>query len=268
MLVHHNLPLKLLCYVVFCYLSRTDGFRLRQHPFRSSYGLKPSVRHLSRASLDTILGKVTNVSLIFIDKTVDTLEDYRRQSPPLEFAFKYCDTRPYNETDPVGFTFLATNACYLISSIPLWGTNANAYASLIDLAGLVSFYYHRSQLHYGPNRRGIINLNALPLPCSRLSNLFLFTEVTVALMLDYAVALTATFATIIVAFKFGIAGYLFDNNVWVSVFLGVVSIVFLVISWFKSSFEYLVWHGIWHVLSAAAVAKIAEAESVLHVMKP
>lgn len=86
-------------------------------------------------------------------------------------------------------------------------------------------------------------------------------------MLDYAVALTATFATAFVAFKFGIAGYLFEDDVWVAIVFGVVSIAFLVISWFKSSSEYLIWHGIWHVLSAAAVAKIGEAERLLHVLK-
>lgn len=171
MIVHHISFLKLLWYVVLCNLSHTDGFRLRRLPSSSSINLKSSVRHLSRASLslDTILSKVTNASLTAIDKTVDTLEDYRRQSPPLEFAFKYCDTRPYNETDPMGFTFLATNACYLLSSIPLWNTNVNAYALLIDLAGIVSFYYHRSQLFYGPGRRGIINLNHFP-PCSPHTN--------------------------------------------------------------------------------------------------
>lgn len=75
----------------------------------------------------------------------------------IAWAFKYGDTRPFTEKSLVGWLFLATNLCYLLSSINLWQVEegiATTYGIIIDTAGLFSFVYHYTQLQYGPNRIG------------------------------------------------------------------------------------------------------------------
>ena len=165
------------------------------------------------------------------------------------------------QIDVVGFTFLATNLCYFIASSYLFGNSfsANIYGSIVDLAGLVSLYYHSSQLWYGPGRK----------------------EVVVALLVDYCVAFVAVSGTLVSLYgDFTSAGFNLNNEFIASIVFGLTSFVFLFTSWTQirwvmlnsamddslrffnvivinwlsldSAVPYLLSHGMWHVFSALA----------------
>lgn len=166
----------------------------------------------------------------------------------ISWAFRYGDTRPFSEKSVVGALFLATNVCYFLSSVNLYQADnivASLYGVIIDIAGLFSSIYHYTQLRYGPNR----------------------IEVYPPLFLDYFSALFAVSMTFYVSCKFFSAGYLLNEHVLDALMFSIVSVASFVTSWtYEVGVPYLIFHGLWHVLSAAAVNEIGVAEKLLHVL--
>ena len=143
---------------------------------------------------------------------------------------KYANLHPYTENDLVGFLFLVTNLSFLVSgNYYYYNLNDRIFGTIIDVAGLVSLYYHWAQLHYGVD-------NLAP--------------VTTALYIDYVTA----FITV-VYFSIDTISSLsqsFPNAVG-SIFLSITAICFLLTSWHRDNnfgVRYMVFHGLWHVFSA------------------
>ena len=73
--------------------------------------------------------------------------------------------------------------------------------------------------------------------------------------------------TIYVTFKFYDAGFLLNEHVVNALISGAASVASFVTSWkYEVGVLYLIFHGLWHVLSAAAVNEIGIAEKILHVL--
>jgi len=131
-----------------------------------------------------------------------------------------------NETHPFGFFFLSTNAAYELVSSTIPSNLDNGYYSItIQIAGLVSIWYHWAQLHYGASRK----------------------EVVEALLVDYCTAFLAMTSTIAYLFLFH------DNfeNLIYSALYGILGIIFLTLSWvYEFGNFYMLFHGLWHIFSA------------------
>jgi len=165
----------------------------------------------------------------------------------VSWAFNISDTRPFSPREPIGAIFLATNMGYFVSSAYFFQTASTPgfyFSGLIDLAGVVSFFYHYTQLQLGPWR----------------------SEVKLALLLDYVVAITSVISVLAILSSFVKSGYISESHVIEATACGSLSLVFLFASWFQQSLNYLVLHGLWHLISSIAVYKLAEAENLLHVL--
>ena len=104
-------------------------------------------------------------------------------------------------------------------------------------------------------------------PCFFSTLIPTLVEVYPPLFLDYCSALSAVAMTIYVTFKFYDAGYLLNEHVVNALISGAVSVASFVTSWkYEIGVLYLIFHGLWHVLSAAAVNEIGIAEKILHVL--
>ncbi|KAJ1403473.1 hypothetical protein B484DRAFT_457541 [Ochromonadaceae sp. CCMP2298] len=156
-----------------------------------------------------------------------------------KWVLSYADLSPYTEKDLVGALFLLTNACYLWAGVVLQGQGQGQGGQVgaqlgwvVEVAGVVSTYYHWCQLHYGPNR----------------------SEVVVALCIDYGVALCS------IALYLQSLYVLIDATAavpWDSVLLSCSGLLALGLSWvYEFSLPYIIFHGAWHVLSALGAAQL------------
>merc|ERR1711871_1016893 len=134
-----------------------------------------------------------------------------------------------------GVLFLSTNILYEVAGVKLQLAHANIPGICVEIAGLVSVWYHWAQLYYGPER----------------------IEVQRVLLLDYCTASAAIFATttLLVNVSLQVAnGTLIPNNdLFLCVSSAMVGISCLLISWMETKEtgqHYLVWHGLWHVFGA------------------
>lgn len=149
----------------------------------------------------------------------------------------YADTRPFNDRTIIGVLFLATNAFYIWAGIDLFTNKNYLLSASVEIAGLVSLYYHWSQVHFGPNR----------------------DEVRYSLLIDYITA----FITINLTFIEIIALLIkFSNNAACdlslsSVVFGVTGVACLFGSWiFEFGLPYIFFHGLWHIFSSLSVADV------------
>ena len=95
---------------------------------------------------------------------------------------------------------------------------------LTEVAGIVSFWYHYSQLNFGQDRK----------------------EVRLALLIDYFTAGTALLCGAVYMAQMGIDSVPFESLVW-----GGASVVCLTLCWVKEvGYWYLFWHSLWHIGSA------------------
>lgn len=148
------------------------------------------------------------------------------------FALQYADVTPYNTTDPVGLTFLATNLFYIVSGIDIVYNNQYYYGGIIETAGLISFYYHYNQLYYGPDR----------------------TEVRIALLIDY---ICASFAIISTMYQCTNVFLLIHIVPFKALILGIIGVLFLLLSWkYEKGLPYIIFHGTWHIFSALSTSEV------------
>ena len=166
------------------------------------------------------------------------------------FAFRYADTSPYNETTMIGILFLLTNGLYFLAGNSLREDGEYVQSVLLDTAGVVSTWYHWSQLHFGPNR----------------------DEVRVALLADYFFAFLAINGTVIEIViwgnrLYGLAGSHPEGVSFACIVYGVLGVSSLLGSWvYDRGLPYIALHGTWHVFSALCAAEIGMQLHLLSVV--
>lgn len=140
------------------------------------------------------------------------------------WGLSYADLRPVTPRTPVGIAFLLTNLLYNAAGIYLLTNGDIFYGTLMELAGIVSFVYHYTQLELGKDR----------------------SEVRLALLIDYFFAgsalLTGTFYMIAVGF----------GAIPVEALTSAVgAVICLSLCWvWEYGYPYILWHSLWHILSA------------------
>ena len=147
----------------------------------------------------------------------------------------YADLRPYNVSSPTGALFLATNALYLSTGLAQMRLpETQSLGILVEIAGLMSLWYHFSQLRYGPSSR----------------------KVKVALLLDYASAWYAIISGLVIAAQ-TLSPYALLHIPFSCVLFSGIGIVFLFLSWVEGlnfGVPYMVLHGSWHICSGYAAS--------------
>ena len=150
-----------------------------------------------------------------------------------EWALSYADLTPATPTTPAGIAFLATNAFYAIAGLGLAIRGDFFFGALTEIAGIVSFWYHYSQLKFGQDR----------------------SEVRLALLVDYFTAGCALITGGFYMAQMGVEAIPFD-----ALCLGAVSIGCLSLSWvWEFGYSYLVWHSLWHITSAYTGYMVGQA---------
>ena len=141
-----------------------------------------------------------------------------------DWALSYADLSPATPKTPAGISFLLTNVCYALVGISIFSKGDLFYGSLVEIAGVVSFWYHYSQLEYGQNR----------------------SEVRLALLTDYFTAGAALITGGVYMVQLGLMGIPMDTLI-----VATGSIVALSLCWvWEFGYPYLVLHSIWHILSS------------------
>ena len=152
-----------------------------------------------------------------------------------ESLLSYADLRPYNVSSPTGALFLATNVLYLKTGLDqIKFAETQSLGILVEVAGLMSLWYHFAQLRYGPGSQ----------------------EVKVALLFDYASAWYAIISGLILAAQTLSPSALMHLPLNCLFFSG-VGIVFLLLSWVEGlnfGLPYMLLHGSWHICSAYAAS--------------
>ena len=140
------------------------------------------------------------------------------------WGLSYADLHPETPQTPLGVAFLATNACYAFGGLVLGVQGEWTLGLLTEVAGIVSFWYHYSQLNFGQDRK----------------------EVRLALLIDYFTAGTALLCGAVYMAQMGIDSVPLESLLW-----GGASVVCLTLCWVKEvGYWYLFWHSLWHIGSA------------------
>ena len=186
------------------------------------------LEEIDAAKLKTFQSDVSNV-----DTKRDLSGDYFGQLLPIAeridsatggWGLSYADLHPETPQTPLGVAFLATNACYAFGGLVLGVQGEWTLGLLTEVAGIVSFWYHYSQLNFGQDRK----------------------EVRLALLIDYFTAGTALLCGAVYMAQMGIESVPFESLVW-----GGASVVCLTLCWVKEvGYWYLFWHSLWHIGSA------------------
>ena len=140
------------------------------------------------------------------------------------WGLSYADLHPVTPKTTVGQVFLATNFFYCVAGIWL-GLNGDwFYGGLTEVAGIVSFIYHYTQLEFGKNR----------------------SEVRLALLIDYFCAGAALITGGVYMVTEGITMVPMEALVAAG-----ASGVCLSLCWvWEFGYPYIFWHSLWHILSA------------------
>jgi len=140
------------------------------------------------------------------------------------WALTYADLHPATPRTTIGQAFLATNIFYAAGGLALGVQGDWFYGALTELAGIVSFIYHYSQLEFGKNR----------------------AEVRLALLVDYFTAGAALICGGIYMIQLGIDSIPLD-----ALLTAVGASVCLALCWvWEFGYPYIFWHSLWHILSA------------------
>lgn len=140
------------------------------------------------------------------------------------WGLSYADLRPVTPRTPVGIAFLLTNILYNAAGVYLLTHGDIFYGTLMELAGIVSFVYHYTQLELGKDR----------------------SEVRLALLIDYFFAgsalLTGTYYMLIV----GLGAIPVE-----ALTSAIGAVISLSLCWvWEYGYPYILWHSLWHILSA------------------
>mmetsp|Transcript_30711 Transcript_30711/g.70279 ORF Transcript_30711/g.70279 Transcript_30711/m.70279 type:complete len:304 (-) Transcript_30711:219-1130(-) len=149
------------------------------------------------------------------------------------WALTYADLSPETETTPAGISFLATNIGYGVAGVFLSMRGEFLLGYFTDIAGVISFGYHYSQLKFGPNRK----------------------EVRLALLFDYITAGSAIIIALFYIIQVGTFTTLPINLLCVIA----LSLGSLLMSWvYEFGYPYLFWHSLWHIFSAGVAFLVGE----------
>ena len=138
--------------------------------------------------------------------------------------------------------FLCTNIPFIFSSYYLLQVKSDflffpVIAVIVDIAGISSIWYHYNQLLYGPNRK----------------------EVLTPLLVDTITAIPAIISIFIALVLVAIEGLAVEPFFQLAAISGSFSIIALLISWkYDSGTRYILYHGLWHILSALTVFLIGK----------
>jgi len=141
-----------------------------------------------------------------------------------DWALSYADLSPSTPKTIEGQAFLATNVAYIVCGIIVGSQGDWFFAGLVELAGIVSFWYHFIQLDFGKDRY----------------------EVRLALLTDYFTAGAALLTGGYYMVDMGISSLPFD-----ALLSGGLAIACLSLCWvWEFGYPYLFWHSLWHLGSA------------------
>eukprot|EP00986_Skeletonema_menzelii_P002888 scaffold843_cov143-Skeletonema_menzelii.AAC.7 len=140
------------------------------------------------------------------------------------WGLTYADLHPATPRTTIGQAFLATNIFYAAGGLALGVQGDWFYGALTELAGIVSFVYHYTQLEFGKNR----------------------AEVRLALLVDYMTAGAALICGGVYMVQLGIDAIPFEallTAIGASICLGLCWV-------WEFGYPYIFWHSLWHILSA------------------
>lgn len=170
------------------------------------------------------------------------------------FLLRYADLRPYDETSLVGLLFLATNIVYaFVGAVLLFGDGASmqrqVFGVVMEIAGVVSLYYHWAQLKFGgSSKKEVLAALVLDYGVATLCIACFIKDVVLQLMDDLP---TITMCAIDTA----ALQQLIELSSCRSAAVGALAMLSLFGSWkFEYGLPYMVFHGLWHVLSALAAS--------------
>jgi hypothetical protein len=150
-----------------------------------------------------------------------------------DWALSYADLHPSTPKTLEGQLFLATNALYAIVGMYLGAKGDFFFGALTELAGIVSFWYHFTQLELGKDR----------------------IEVRLALLTDYFTAGIALITGVVYCIQMGITSVPFNALV-----TGILSAICLSLCWvWEFGIPYIFWHSLWHIFSAYTGFLIGQA---------
>ncbi|KAL9186272.1 hypothetical protein ACHAXT_005510 [Thalassiosira profunda] len=140
------------------------------------------------------------------------------------WGLSYADLHPATPRTTVGQAFLATNFFYAAAGLWLGWKGDWFYGGLTELAGIVSFVYHYTQLEFGKNR----------------------SEVRLALLIDYFCAGSALITGGVYMIQAGITSVPLE-----AVVAAGGAMLSLSLCWvWEFGYPYILWHSVWHILSA------------------
>mmetsp|Transcript_21615 Transcript_21615/g.30283 ORF Transcript_21615/g.30283 Transcript_21615/m.30283 type:complete len:294 (+) Transcript_21615:15-896(+) len=149
------------------------------------------------------------------------------------WALSYADLSPETPKTPAGILFLVTNIFYAISGIGLALHGDVVFGALTEVAGIVSFWYHYTQLELGKDRK----------------------EVRLTLLIDYLTAGSALIYGTVYLAQLGISAT--SPEMLAS---GAISIACLSLCWvWEYGYPYLFWHSLWHITSAYTGFMVGQA---------
>ena len=140
------------------------------------------------------------------------------------WGLSYADLHPATPRTTVGRAFLATNFFYAAAGLWLMTSGDWFYGALTEIAGVVSFVYHYTQLEFGKDR----------------------SEVRLALLIDYACAGAALITGGAYMVQAGMTHL--PPEAYISA-AGAVLCLSLCWVW-EFGYPYIFWHSLWHLLSA------------------
>ncbi|MGK3740360.1 MAG: hypothetical protein ACI90V_007210 [Bacillariaceae sp.] len=155
------------------------------------------------------------------------------------WALSYADLTPNSERTIPGQVFLATNVAYTIVGIILALRGEVLLGFLTDLCSFASFAYHYTQLQqpYGRTQDSTVKL---------------------ALLLDYFLAITSILI--------GISYMLVDQTLppIEGIATSILGISCLLMCWvWEKGLPYIIWHGLWHLFSAASAYYIGTSHAMM-----
>ena len=140
------------------------------------------------------------------------------------WGLSYADLHPVTPRTNVGRAFLATNFFYAAAGLWLMTNGDWIYGGLTEIAGVVSFVYHYTQLEFGKDR----------------------SEVRLALLIDYVCAGSALLMGGAYMVQVGMTHVPIE-----AVASAVGAVVCLSLCWvWEFGYPYIFWHSLWHLFSA------------------
>ena len=154
------------------------------------------------------------------------------------WLFSYADLRPFTPNTLEGFLFVATNLVFFVAGAVFMTVGGSPILGLmVELAGTFSVGYHWSQCRLGGTRRPIVQL---------------------AILLDYLFAVPAILGGLAYALSLGAVPVS-------ALLLSALAFSCLALGWFfDSPRAYMLLHGAWHVLGAAAGVELAFAHQQIN----